>query len=62
MSANGAKYLTRIAPYRTAQNVVEGILITVIDLTSMPAPIPIRRLSHRRGRAGRVLMSGGLRT
>jgi two-component system CheB/CheR fusion protein len=62
MTAKGTKYLTRIAPYRTGENVIEGILITVIDVTSTPAQAPIRRLSHRRGRAGRVPHNGGLRT
>jgi two-component system CheB/CheR fusion protein len=62
VTTKGAKYLTRIAPYRTAQNVIEGILITVVDLTSTPAPAAIRRLSHRQRRAGRAFQSGGLRT
>ena len=30
---DGSRYLTRIAPYRTAENVIEGVVITFFDTT-----------------------------
>jgi len=33
----GAKYMTRIMPYRTAKNVIDGLVITFFDITELTA-------------------------
>ncbi|MBF0292537.1 MAG: PAS domain-containing protein, partial [Nitrospinae bacterium] len=45
---NGTWYLMRIAPYRTLENVIEGVVIIFVDITARKRAEEERRLSEER--------------